>query len=111
MIKGGNRIDDPRGTQPHFRCSNGRYEIGLGNWVINPGNNAGALLFICESEQTIGNSVQITCKRVGNVLRRVNRKRNPKGKKADQGRKADKGDKPKKGRRAVFILCLNIKRG
>ena len=30
-IKGGNRMDDPRGTQPHFRCSNGRHEIGIGN--------------------------------------------------------------------------------
>lgn len=22
---------NPRGTQPHFRCSNGRYEIGISN--------------------------------------------------------------------------------
>lgn len=31
MIKGGTEYPNPRGTQPHFRCSNGRYEIGISN--------------------------------------------------------------------------------
>lgn len=31
MIKGGTEYTNPRGTQPHFRCSNGRYEIGISN--------------------------------------------------------------------------------
>lgn len=26
QMKGGNVITNPRGTQPHFRCSNGKYE-------------------------------------------------------------------------------------
>lgn len=30
-MKGGTEYTNPRGTQPHFRCSNGRYEIGISN--------------------------------------------------------------------------------
>lgn len=29
-MKGGTEYTNPRGTQPHFRCSNGRYENGIG---------------------------------------------------------------------------------
>lgn len=29
-MKGGNVIQRPRGTQHYFRCSNGRYENGIG---------------------------------------------------------------------------------
>lgn len=29
-IKGGTEYTNPRGTQPYFRCSNGRYENGIG---------------------------------------------------------------------------------
>lgn len=54
-MKGGTEYSNPRGTQHYFRCSNGRYEIGISNQAISPGNKAGVLPFICEREQTVGN--------------------------------------------------------
>lgn len=30
-MKGGTEYSNPRGTQHYFRCSNGRYEIGISN--------------------------------------------------------------------------------
>ena len=30
-MKGGTEYSNPRGTQRYFRCSNGRYEIGISN--------------------------------------------------------------------------------
>lgn len=46
------------GVEPHFHCSNGRYENGIGQQAISPGNKAGVLPFICEREQTVGNAAE-----------------------------------------------------
>lgn len=44
------------GVEPHFHCSNGKYENGIGRY--SPGNKAGVLPFICEREQTVGNAAK-----------------------------------------------------
>lgn len=49
-MKGGTEYTNPRGTQYYFRCSNGRYENGIGQWAISPGKQSrGFAVYIHES--------------------------------------------------------------